>query len=197
MSAVTSGAPFPRARSGKRSDRPQKWGNPGVYFVALLFIAVSLAPVVYIVLGGFRTNSQITVSPAGLPSPWVFSNYVGVLKTVTFWGEFANSTIVATASTLGIVLLGLMVSYVIDRYDFKLKGAMYSLFAAGLMFPLSVETCRAMHMMPFALQQSSSQYSQATALVLAFTSLSMLPALAFFAVFQRRIVGGLTGAVKG
>jgi raffinose/stachyose/melibiose transport system permease protein len=25
----------------------------------------------------------------------------------------------------------------------------------------------------------------------------MLPALAFFAVFQRRIVGGLTGAVKG
>lgn len=64
MSAVTSGAPFPRARSGKRSDRPQKWGNPGIYFIALLFIAVSLAPVVYIVLGGFRTNSQITVSPA-------------------------------------------------------------------------------------------------------------------------------------
>ena len=138
MSAVTSGAPFPRARSGKRSDRPQKWGNPGIYFIALLFIAVSLAPVVYIILGGFRTNSQITVSPAGLPNPWVFSNYVGVLKTVTFWGEFANSTIVATASTLGIVLLGLMVSYVIARYDFKLKGAMYSLFAAGLMFPLVV-----------------------------------------------------------
>jgi raffinose/stachyose/melibiose transport system permease protein len=27
--------------------------------------------------------------------------------------------------------------------------------------------------------------------------LSMLPALIFFALFQRRIVGGLTGAVKG
>ena len=85
MSAVTSGAPFPRARSGKRSDRPQKWGSPVVYFIALLFIAVSLAPVVYIVLGGFRTNSQITVSPAGLPNPWVFSNYAAVLKSVTFW----------------------------------------------------------------------------------------------------------------
>ena len=42
-----------------------------------------------------------------------------------------------------------------------------------------------------------SQYSQDTAKVLAFTSLSMLPALAFFAVVQRRIVGGLTGALKG
>jgi raffinose/stachyose/melibiose transport system permease protein len=248
---------------------------------------------VYIVLGGFRTNSQITVSPAGLPNPWVFSNYVGVLKTVTFWGEFANSTIVAIASTLGIVLLGLMVSYVIARYDFKLKGAMYSLFAAGLMFPLVVAitpvyiivkdlglvdnlmgivvpqiafglpttviilvpflraipkeieeaaaidgmsrlgfffrmaiqlalpgvitvailafitswnnyilplyvlNTQANYTLPLGVQQFSSQYSQDTARVLAFTSLSMLPALAFFAVFQRRIVGGLTGAVKG
>ena len=33
--------------------------------------------------------------------------------------------------------------------------------------------------------------------VLAFTSLSMIPALMFFSLFERRIVGGLTGAVKG
>jgi ABC-type glycerol-3-phosphate transport system permease component len=36
-----------------------------------------------------------------------------------------------------------------------------------------------------------------TAKVLAFTSLSMIPALVFFSLFERRIVGGLTGAVKG
>ena len=138
MSAATSGASSRRTRPATRSDKPQKWGNPGIYFIALLFISVSVGPILYIVLGGFRTNSQITVSPAGLPHPWVFGNYVGVLKSVTFWGEFGNSTIVATVSTLGIVVLGVMVSYVIARYDFKLKGAMYSLFAAGLMFPLVV-----------------------------------------------------------
>jgi len=33
--------------------------------------------------------------------------------------------------------------------------------------------------------------------VLAFTSLSMIPALLFFTAFERRIVGGLQGAVKG
>jgi len=36
-----------------------------------------------------------------------------------------------------------------------------------------------------------------TAAVLAFTSLSMIPALLFFSIFERRIVGGLSGAVKG
>jgi raffinose/stachyose/melibiose transport system permease protein len=293
MSAVTSGAQFLRTRSAKRSDRPQKWGNPGVYFIALLLIAVSLAPVLYIVLGGFRTNSQITTSPAGLPHPWVVSNYLSVLKSSVFWGEFVNSIVVATVTTIGVVLLGLMVSYVIARYDFKLKGAMYSLFAAGLMFPLviaitplyivvkdlrlvdnlmgvaipqiafgmpttviilvpflraiprEIEEAAAIdgagrlrflfrmviplslpgvvtvsilafigswnnfilplyvlnsqsnYTLPLGVQAFSTQYSVDTARVLAFTSLSMLPALLFFAVFQRRIVGGLSGAVKG
>src|SRR5579862_1819143 len=138
MSVAVPGAPFLRVRPAKRGDKPQKWGNPGVYFIALLLIGVSLAPVVYIVLGGFRTNSQITVSPAGLPHPWVFSNYLGVLKSGTFWGEFKNSVIVAAVTTAGVVVLGVMVSFALARYEFRLKGAMYALFASGLMFPLVV-----------------------------------------------------------
>ncbi|MFC8722511.1 carbohydrate ABC transporter permease [Kitasatospora sp. NPDC057198] len=279
--------------SARTADRPQKWGNPFTYFVALLFIGVCVAPVLYIVLGGFRTNSQISTSPAGLPEPWVVSNYLNVLKSVTFWGEFANSLVVALASTVGTVVLGLMVSFVLARYDFKLKGAMYSLFAAGLMFPmviaitplyivvkdlglvdnllgvivpqiafglpttviilvpflraipkeieeaaaidgtgrlgfffrmvvplslpgvvtvgilgfigswnnyvlpLYVLNSQANFTLPLGVQVFSSQYSVDTAKVLAFTSLAMLPAMAFFAAFQKRIVGGLTGAVKG
>jgi len=51
--------------------------------------------------------------------------------------------------------------------------------------------------LPLGVQAFSSQYSVDTARVLAFTALSMLPALVFFSLFERRIVGGLTGAVKG
>jgi raffinose/stachyose/melibiose transport system permease protein len=291
MSATTANSWTSRRRN--RRDQPQKWGNPVTYFVALLFIAICIAPVLYLVLGGFRTNAQITTSPAGLPHPWVIGNYAGILKSVTFWGEFANSTIIALASGIGIVVLGLMVSFVIARYDFKLKGAMYSLFAAGLMFPLviaitplyiiikdlglidnllgviipqiafglpttviilvpflraipkEIEEAAALdgasrlgffvrmvlplslpgvvtvgilafigswnnyvlplyvlnsqsnYTLPLGVQAFSSQYSTDTAKVLAFTSLAMLPALVFFSVFQKRIVGGLTGAVKG
>lgn len=279
--------------SSRRRDTPEKWGDPVTYFIALLFIAVCVAPVLYIVVGGFRTNAQITTSPSGLPHPWVFSNYTNVLKSQTFWGEFANSMIVALVSTLGIVVLGLMVSFVIARYDFKFKGAMYSLFAAGLMFPMviaitplylvikdlglvdnlfgvivpqiafglpttviilvpflkaiprEIEEAAAIDgtsrlgffyrmviplslpgvitvailafigswnnyvlplyvlssngnfTLPLGVQAFASRYSVDTAKVLAFTSLAMLPALIFFSVFQKRIVSGLTGAVKG
>ncbi|MET7551251.1 MULTISPECIES: carbohydrate ABC transporter permease [unclassified Streptomyces] len=300
MSATTansasSSAAEPYAPIGRRGNRdmPQKWGNPFTYFIALLFIGVCIAPVLYIVLGGFRTNSQISTSPAALPHPWVVSNYISVLKSVTFWGEFANSIIVALVSTVGTVALGLMVSFVLARYDFKLKGAMYSLFAAGLMFPMVIAitplyivikelglvdnlfgvivpqiafglpttviilvpflkaipneieeaaaidgtsrlgfffrmviplslpgvvtvgilgfigswnnyvlplyilNSQANFTLPLGVQAFSSQYSVDTARVLAFTSLAMLPALIFFAIFEKKIVGGLIGAVKG
>lgn len=267
--------------------------NPAIYAGALALIGLMLGPVIYIIIGGFRTNSQITVDPAGLPNPWVIENYLDVLAGETFWRQVGNSTIVAVATTLGIVTLGVMASYVLARYRFRGRGAMYALFAAGLMFPATVaitplyilirdlglvntlpgvilpqiafglpitviilvpflraipreieeaamiDQCSRLGFfwrmviplsvpglitvgilsfvnswnsyllplfilndqesftLPLGVQAFASQYSVDTAKVLAFTSLSMIPALVFFSLFERRIVGGLTGAVKG
>lgn len=63
--------------------------------------------------------------------------------------------------------------------------------------PLYVINSQASFTLPLGVQAFSSQYSVDTARVLAFTSLAMLPALIFFAIFEKKIVGGLTGAVKG
>jgi len=288
MAAVTAEAPVvvrPSARV--------KWGSPTAYFISLLLIGVMMTPVVYIILGGFRTNSQITVDPAGFPHPWHLGNYIDILKGTVFWREVLNSTIAAGATTAGVVALGMMTSFVLARYQFRGRGAMYALFASGLMFPLTVaitplyimvkdlglmnslpgvilpqigfglpttiiilvpflraipdelqeaaaiDGCSRLGFfwrmvlplslpgvitvgiltfigswnsyllplfllndqdsftLPLGVQAFSSQYSVDTAKVLAFTSLSMLPALAFFSLFERRIIGGLTGAVKG
>jgi raffinose/stachyose/melibiose transport system permease protein len=267
--------------------------RPIVYFVALVLVGLMIGPVLYIITGGFRTNSQITVNPAGLPDPWEFGNYTSVLTSGVFWQQIANSTIVAVATTLGVVTLGVMASYVLARYRFRGRGAMYALFASGLMFPVTVaitplyilvknlglvgtlpgvilpqiafglpttviilvpflqaipkeleeaaaiDRCGRIGFfwrmvlplsvpglittgilafigswnsyllplfilsdqdtftLPLGVQAFASQYSVDTAKVLAFTSLSMIPALVFFSLFERRIVGGLTGAVKG
>lgn len=291
MATTTVGVPG--ARRGPRASRALPWGSPGVYFIALLLIGTMLTPVVYIIIGGFRTNAQITVDPAGWPSPWNIANYKDVLAGGVFWREVGNSAIAALATTAGVITLGLMTSYVLARYRFRGRGAMYALFAAGLMFPITVAITplyilvRSLGLMntlpgvilpqigfalpvtiiilvpflraipdeiqeaafidgcgrlgffwrmvlplslpgvitvgiltfigswnsyllplfilnnessftlPLGVQAFSSQYSVDTAKVLAFTSLSMLPALVFFSLFERRIVGGLTGAVKG
>jgi raffinose/stachyose/melibiose transport system permease protein len=52
--------------------------------------------------------------------------------------------------------------------------------------------------LPLGVTNYSTQYTTDTARVLAFTSLSMVPALVFYAFAERLVVGGLTsGAVKG
>ncbi len=286
-------APGRRGDRARRSKAALGQANPLTYVVAVLFVAANLAPVLYIVLGGFRTNSQITTSPAGLPAPFQFGNYGSVLASGVFWQQLGNSTISALSTTLGVVVLGLMVSFVLARYHFTGRGAVYALFAAGLMFPITVAITplyllvkdlgltnslagvilpqiafalpttviilvpflRAIpdeleeaasidgasrlgfffrmivplslpgvvtvgilafigswnsyilplfilnnegsYTLPLGVQAFSSQYSVDTAKVLAFTSMSMIPALVFFTIFQKRIVGGLTGAVKG
>lgn len=286
--AVTTAAP---RRTRRRRSRT--WGSPVVYLCSIVLIAICTGPVLYIILGGFRTNAQITVSPAGLPDPWVVGNYLDVLATDTFWRTMANSTIVGAGTAAGAVVLGLMASFVLARYEFVGRGALYSLFAAGLMFPLTVAitplyivirnlgltnslvgvilpqiafalpttiiilvpflraipaeleeaaaidgasrlgffvrmvlplslpgvittgilafigswngymlplfilTDANLFTLPLGVQSFSSQYSVDTARVLAFTALSAVPALVCFSIFERRIVGGLTGAVKG
>ena len=282
--------PLPTRRKPRTDSR---WGNPIVYVAALVLIGLMLGPVLYIIVGGFRTNSQITTNPAGLPNPWEFGNYANVLASSTFWRQVGNSTIAAVATTIGVVGLGVMASYVLARYQFRGRGAMYALFAAGLMFPITVAITplyilvknlglvntlpgvilpqiafglpttiiilvpflqaipkeieeaagidgssrlgffwrmvlplsvpglitvgilafiaswnsyllplfilnnQNTFTLPLGVQAFASQYSVDTAKVLAFTSLSMIPALVFFSVFERRIVGGLTGALKG
>jgi raffinose/stachyose/melibiose transport system permease protein len=67
----------------------------------------------------------------------------------------------------------------------------------AFLLPLLILGDPSTYTLPLGVQFFSTQYSQDTAMVLAFTSLAMLPAIIFFTIAQRRIVGGLTGAVKG
>lgn len=281
------------ARAPARFD----WGQPFVYLVALVVVAITVVPVLYVVINGFRTTAQINRDPGGLPDPWVLDKYAQVFTNANFWTQFLNSTIVAVATTAGVVVLGVMAAFVIARYEFRGRGFLFSLFTAGLLFPLTVAVLPLFTMLrtlgllgnllavivpqvafalpvtiiilvpflraipteleeaaaidgtgrigffwrivlplsgpglvtvgvlafiaswnayllpllviaaggvpqelwplPLGTQQFSTQYSADTGAVLAYTSLAMLPALAFFLVAEKRIVGGLTGAVKG
>jgi raffinose/stachyose/melibiose transport system permease protein len=295
MSAVT------QIEKPDTDEMDPKYGRSGIDYgkvmaimIGLSAVAVTLAPLIYIVLGGFRTTGQLAEDPAGLPDPWVFFKYRQVLTSSDFWHQMWNSILAAAGTTAGVILLGTMAAYPLARYQFKLKGALYVVFTLGLMFPIGVAALplylllrdigllgsiwgviipqvafqlpitiiimrpflkalpkeveeaaeidgltrvgffwriliplakpailtvgvlafvaswnayllpllvlqgdAAGHTLPLGVQQFQTRYSSDTAAILAYTSLAMLPALAFFTLMERRIVDGLTGAVKG
>ena len=109
-----------------------------MWFVALVVVAITLGPVLYAVLGGFRTNAQLAESPAGLPNPWVLENYQRVLTSASFWRYALNSTVVALVTTVVAVVFGLMAAYPLARYQFRWREPLYMVFVLGLLFPATV-----------------------------------------------------------
>jgi raffinose/stachyose/melibiose transport system permease protein len=289
----------PTVESPSRGRAPKRGGRfdgavLGAIFVGLVGIALTLGPILYLIIGGFRTQQNLTTNPTGLPDPWMWSNYIDILKEGTFWRQALNSLIVALGTTAGVVLFGTMAAYPLARYRFAGREFVYLIFVTGLMFPLTVAVLPLYFMirglgltgslwglivpqiafalpvtviimrpflkaipneleeaafvdgvtrvgffwrvvlplagpgmvtvgvlafigswnayllplllltgpqdgmtLPLGVTAFQGQHASATTLIMAYTSLSMIPALIFFLVLERRIVDGLTGAVKG
>lgn len=264
-----------------------------VYVVCSVLGVIVLVPLIYVVLGGFRTSGAIAAHPVAWPHPWVTSNYTDVLTSGSFWRQFGNSFVIASIATVLILVLGSTAAYGLSRYEFRGREAVFTVFTLGLLLPITVAVLplyimlRQFHILdnplgvalpeaafalpvtiiimrpfmraiPMELEDAASidgcsrvgffwrvlipnsrpaimtvsilafvtswnayllplivlnnpnewtlplgvasyqtEYSQDTAAILAFTALGMIPALIFFLAAERRIVGGLSGAVKG
>ena len=294
MSAAVSVSPrrSPNRKGALRARRT--WITlPASYLVILLVLAITLVPMLYLILGGFRTTAQINSSPNGLPHPWVWGNYRSILTSKLFWQALGNSAVIAVVATGLAVVLGSMAAFALSRYTFPGRDAFFLLFVTGLLLPINtlalplflllqrigmldnllgvalpeaafslpitivilrpfmravpgeledaavvdgatrirfflqillplsrpalitvgivafvtswnnyllplvMFTSPDHFTLPLAVANFQSTYSQDTALVFAFTALSMVPALAIFVFAQRKLVGGLVGAIKG
>lgn len=263
------------------------------YLAAILIVGITVVPLLFVLIGGFRTTAQVNAAPVGWPSPWVADNYTAILGAPAFWEFLWNSMVIAVIATGLAVALGSMAGFALSRYRFRGREALYGVFTIGLLFPLGVASLPlylllrqvgllenplgvalpeaafslpvtililrpfmlaipqevedaavldgasrlgffwrillplsrpalvtvgvlafvaswnsfllpllvlqddSLHTLPLGVQNFSAQYSQDTAGILAFTSLAMMPALLFFTLAERQIVGGIQGAVKG
>ena len=121
-----------------RVRRTGQGGNPLIYGIALLVVGATLGPVLYGAIGGFRTNPQLAESPAGMPDPWVLTNYANVLSGSAFWTYALNSTVIAVVTTTLVVVLGVMAAYPLARYKFRGREQFFMVFVMGLLFPATV-----------------------------------------------------------
>jgi raffinose/stachyose/melibiose transport system permease protein len=264
-----------------------------LHLIAIVVGLGIVVPVLYGVLGGFKDNGQLATTPFGWPDPWVWGNYGEIITSIDFWRPLWNSTLIAVATTLLVVLVSAMAAYVFARFAFRGRELLFTLFTTGLMFPFTVAILplfiliRELNLLgnplgvilpqaafglpviiilrsffrtipaeveesavldgcspfgffwrillpmarpalatvsvlavvaswnnfllplvvfnepnswtlPQGVQQFQGQYAADVARILAYVVLAMVPALAFYAVAERQLIGGLaSGAVKG
>ena len=71
---------------------------PAGYLIIALVLALTIAPMLYMIVGGFSSTAQLNADPNALPHPWVWSNYASIATSSLFWQAVANSVLVAVVA---------------------------------------------------------------------------------------------------
>ncbi|GAB3909118.1 carbohydrate ABC transporter permease [Microbispora bryophytorum subsp. camponoti] len=63
---------------------------------------------------------------------------MSILASGSFWRMLWNSTYIAVLTTVVVVAVSALAAYVFARFAFRGREALFTMFAAGLMFPFAV-----------------------------------------------------------
>ena len=100
---------------------------------------VALIPIVWLVLGSFKTPTELSARPPLLlPESWGISNYTDALTRFDFTTYLFNSVVVTIAATALTLVINSMAAYALAKYNFRGKNGLFLLTLATIMIPLQV-----------------------------------------------------------
>ena len=100
---------------------------------------VALIPIVWLVLGSFKTPTELSARPPSLvPESWGLSNYTDALTRFDFTTYLFNSVVVTIAATALTLAINSMAAYALAKYNFRGKNGLFLLTLATIMIPLQV-----------------------------------------------------------
>jgi N-acetylglucosamine transport system permease protein len=127
-----TGAEIAGARSG--------FGNLTVNAVSQLLLAfwaiVVIFPFVWMVITALKTDPEILSSPWTLPASLQWDNFTRAWTQARIGRFFVNTMVVLAGSLAGTLIVSSMAAYVLARFSFPGRQAIYYGFVAGLMFPV-------------------------------------------------------------
>jgi len=131
----------PRARSNRgirttKSSAGDKAVGGASHVVMALWSLVVILPMLWTLIGSFKTTKEIFASPFGLPAEWNFDNYISAWVDNAFGQMFINTVIVVGVSLVLVMVLGAMCAYVLARFSVPGSRVIYYLMLAGLTFPV-------------------------------------------------------------
>lgn len=112
------------------------------HVVVILFAFIMIYPVLWMVMGSFRTTNEILSSDLSLiPDSFSLENYVNGWKGFagfSFGTFFKNSLIICTLATIGAVVSSAIIGFGFARCHFRFKNFWFSAMLLSMMLPFQV-----------------------------------------------------------
>lgn len=159
----------------KRLKRVMDIDNPALRFFSyalLVLITIAVLVPLYIVVSlSFKTLAEANNSNVfALPESFGYlDNYIFIWTRGKLLRGFKNTGILIITSLIGSITMGTMVAYVLSRFEFKLKKAVYILF----MFPIVVPAVTT-QVATFTIVRSLGLYNTIWAGIILYISTDML-----------------------
>lgn len=102
----------------------------------VLWAIMIVFPIAWVVLGGFKNNTEIASSAWSWPATFRWENFARAWSRAGIGEYLLNTVIVLVPSVFFTMLLGSMAAYVLARYEFPGNRLLFYMFLAGTMFPV-------------------------------------------------------------
>lgn len=110
-------------------------GKFGTGFYAVVYVAVSLFPLLFSFLSSFKDNTGIYGAPFSLPEQFSWVNYQYAFENTAIVKGMLNSFLYSVLSIALIVLMSLCIAFVY-RMDIPFKNLVFLFFIAGMTLPV-------------------------------------------------------------
>lgn len=107
------------------------------YFSLVFFSFVAVLPVVSCVVTAFKTDEEYAATNVmTMPESWLnFQNFIDAFKRANMGRAFINSGIVLVCVLFGSIMIGTMLAYVLNRFQFPGNGLIRNLFLFATLLP--------------------------------------------------------------
>jgi len=139
MTAVLQAPPrVPGTRPARTLRRRIGALRPGTYLVMIILVVLTIYPMIWMLLGSFKTLGEFYTDIWGLPHIWHWDNFSQAWNEVQLGQKFVNSLIATIGALILTLPLCAMAGYAFARVDFPLRRYIYYFVLAGIMIPFGV-----------------------------------------------------------
>lgn len=107
-----------------------------VYSFAVFWAVMTLFPIVLTIFSSLKTNEEIYGRMFMPPSKFMISNYIEAFTGANMGRAILNSLFIAAVTSIIVVIISIMASYIIARRNYFFIEPMFMLFILAIMIPV-------------------------------------------------------------
>lgn len=108
------------------------------YLVLIMMVILTFYPVLWMIFGSLKSNSEFYANIWGLPQTYEWNNYVEAWIKGGLGVKFLNSVIATVGTLLIVIPLTSIAAYAFAKIKFPGSKSLYYLFLLGMMIPQGV-----------------------------------------------------------